>query len=493
MSKPFYQIIVDQAPVTYERNLVIALIHSHAFYLAVKDKLCPWDAERATHRPDFSVPQYNIAYEAITHFWSLFGKNVSKQPIPKQHLTNIIIDWNNTYRINTTMAQQLLDELNEDLYNTPVSEDFIEKAIAGPVFAYWLETRLSRKSVDEIANKSRSMIMTLDTVEEILEKYKAQRVESPHRQVRGHDVLTGKIKVRSKLKSSIAGLDKALGGGFGYGEGSLIAGCNAAGKTVIACQLAYDFIRDGRNVIYVTTEQPPEELVSRIVSNALSIKYEMFTMRDEVKNTLQKGEVPTEKEVTVIPEWMWLDQNHSANLECLRVQLEQHFLYFNWADGGGLSVPQNFEAEVEKVVAKGFEPDVVIFDWIGGGLDYGKTGKDLRLLYQEAADHLINHGKRCKRVMIALAQLDRTMAMGKKRCGSRMLSECKTMPNNMTHFIGISAATDNAGSQVFSMSQELFVEKARNGIGGPVAVDRCFQFQRFVGKTFSQLSGGGGR
>jgi len=111
----------------------------------------------------------------------------------------------------------------------------------------------------------------------------------------------------------------------------------------------------------------------------------------------------------------------------------------------------------------------------------------LRLYYQEAADHLINHGKSTNRIMIMMAQLDKNLVKpSTKFVTMSMLSECKTMTNNLTNWIGITNLCDASpipGKSSRQLYQNLCVDKATHGVTGIVPVEAAFKFQRFVEKT----------
>ena len=99
---------------------------------------------------------------------------------------------------------------------------------------------------------------------------------------------------------------------------------------------------------------------------------------------------------------------------------------------------------------------------------------------------MINHGKRHQRIMIMAAQLDKTLVTPKKSyVDMSMLSECKTMTNNLTNFIGITALHDsgqvsNGVHSIMHRRQNLCVSKATRGLTGMIVpVDADFQFQRF--------------
>ena len=158
----FDNVMIDKMPLTYERNLIAALIHSHKLFLDTKGSLCPWDAARGTRRPDFAVTHYNVLYEAMAVFYGYFGDTVSKVPIPQSQLEAILIDWNNTGRVATDIIERILAEVREDLYKMELTEEFIEHGVMGKAFRHWISTRLSKRAVEELSSRARSLPMSLE-------------------------------------------------------------------------------------------------------------------------------------------------------------------------------------------------------------------------------------------------------------------------------------------------------------------------------------------
>lgn len=103
---------------------------------------------------------------------------------------------------------------------------------------------------------------------------------------------------------------------------------------------------------------------------------------------------------------------------------------------------------------------------------------------------MINHAKRTNKHVIAFAQFDKMKAENKAFVEMNMLSECKTMTNNQTNFIGITSLVDKnprEGQPIRQMQQNLCVSKSTHGPGGMIKVGALFQFQRMTeGNTFGE-------
>ena len=168
-------------------------------------------------------------------------------------------------------------------------------------------------------------------------------------------------------------------------------------------------------------------------------------------------------------------------------------LFVDWSQAP-MAVYKDFDAEMDRIAATGWDPDVVIFDWIGGGIDNvrgsgGGKQLDIRILYKEAIETIISHGKRTNRVMIAMAQLNKKeVGPSKKAVLMQDLAECKAMTDNVTNFVGISALRNKMDSttefselkQTLLLKQYLNLDKSRFGPGGLVPVEAHFRIQAFT-------------
>ncbi|MGC8913369.1 MAG: RAD55 family ATPase [Thermoplasmata archaeon] len=65
---------------------------------------------------------------------------------------------------------------------------------------------------------------------------------------------------RNKIKTGIPGLDEMLHGGLIPQRPYIISGQLGSGKTTLAMQFLLEGVRNGENVLYITTEEPPNEI-----------------------------------------------------------------------------------------------------------------------------------------------------------------------------------------------------------------------------------------
>ena len=260
-------------------------------------------------------------------------------------------------------------------------------------------------------------------------------------------------------------VNEKIGGGFRRGESTLVAGATGGGKTVFATMLAADFASQGVNTVFVTTEQKPYELLTRMLSNRCAIPFSEFS---------EMGEhciIPPN--VANVPEYM-------INITAQREQMKDHLKFLDWSNASGKTAQQDLEADL-LVMHRQFPFEVVVFDWIGGALS--RTRDSLREVYIDAANKLHDLAKKHHWVVVMFAQLNKRLCDKKRYCNSTMLAEATAMADNATNAIYISALRPEDGSDTnasYNDIQWFNVDKARKGPAGSLMVVRNFAYQKFV-------------
>lgn len=487
---PIIRTLIEEHTVTFERYVIVGLINSYKFYRQYRDIICPWQPDRLSVRRDFATPQYNFLYQAIATFWELQeDPGDGDWRIEKELLKDYTIDTCNTGGVDEKTARALIEEIDNDLYRE-FSQSVFTSVLNPEAVSHWVNIRIGRQLINQLHNQSQVGFIRADQIKTLVAQMTTGLTLSQQVAAKpALDIALGFSKYSARIPCSIPGLNNLLGGGFGRREATMIAGINGGGKTVLACQLAFDFARFGAKVMLFTTEQKPYQLIQRILANAASIPIsEFINRRDFDPSDL------TEREVANVPEYLWTDPLYSEKMQIAAEVLRTGIYCVDWAEGQGFTIANHFENEVEAVEMLGWNPDVVIFDWIGGGLEKMKDHDKLRHLYQESADFLVDHAKKTNRAVITMAQLDKTKATNKPTIRMDWLSECKTMTNNFTNFIGISSMLEQAGehgsNRNFAQRQYLSCGKSRFGAGGCVPVDAMFKFQRFTSVRPGLVGGG---
>jgi len=466
---------------TFERYVLTAVVRSLRFYRDHRHQICPFDPNTGRWRPDFSTSRFNLIYQLADLIWRLYDNIVAQQDmdIPQAHLEAILIDSANQGRIPGEVAQEILQDIKLDLYaNSAPTPAFLE-ALGGEALQYWIDLRISTQTVARITAKAAAENITLDVLESTLVRARRDAQAGISRLVAGHQVLRGTRLLKGKLKSGLADLDAALGGGYAWGETTMIAGMNGAGKSVMAVQGAVNSMVQGRRVAIITTEEPPHKLVVRIVQHYCRISAKMLEAGTLIDDSNKTGLL-----TNLIPAQLWGNALFGPKLMELDALMAKFLWIVDWTQESHSMVGE-FDNEISKLKATGFDPEVIIMDWVGGALEKDKDADRRRLLYEESVNHLVQHGKRHNTINFVMAQLDKVKAARKPRPTMDMLSECKTMSNNVHNWVGISSLTSTTmAPEVHSPRSRLLplqflnVDKARNGPAGPVRVRIVFQEQR---------------
>ena len=478
-------------PEFFQKILLQAAIKSVKFYVNIKAVLCPFEAERKGRRPDFHKPEFNRVYGMVADYWEA----VLPSLVPTQDYCIGIADLEELLRgeilggrLNAADATAIFDELKSDYELFEFPPDVLSRLSSNEQVVAWLKLRAAANISDFIHSRRMLKVTTLEEMNSMIKAAQIAVRASSTRLVQMSDLLYQKVESNVPLPTDLPELNKALGGGFRPRTTTLVAGINGGGKTILACQWAKHYAASGASVVVFTTEQPPEQLAQRVASNYLQVGFDRFTQTTTSTDLSMSERRGAMSSMSIIPEDLFT--THAQQIEEFYYKVWKKLFFVDWA-GSGLAVYRDFDSEMDRICEAGFDPDVVIFDWIGGGLDNlrdaAQSKLDLRALYKEAIEILINHGKRTNRVMIAMAQLNKANVGPKKKYVVMSdLAECKSMTDNVTNFIGISALRnfdstsegDGVKSQILS-KQYLNVDKARMGPCGAVPVEVAFRIQAF--------------
>jgi len=92
---------------------------------------------------------------------------------------------------------------------------------------------------------------------------------------------------KSRIPTGIPRLDYILGGGFGKGTLTSLAGASASGKSILCLQFALSAAKQNYKVLYFNLEMSINQFAPRIISSILGIK----------SNTIKYGSLDYDKEV----------------------------------------------------------------------------------------------------------------------------------------------------------------------------------------------------
>lgn len=487
----------QQQPQSLERLLIFGMLKSLYFYRRLRTQICPFDPAISSYRPDFVTPTYNRLFPVIASWWDKFdAAGVTRDfSIPLAHLEAFMFDCVNRRVLSLEDAQALKAEIWEDYDNLEFTPELYDALATCPAYQGWLEGRVAGYEIRKLHAK---IGLKPPTIEDLKAATKAaeKSITAIDRKtvVNGSKVLLGQVNYFRPLETGFKSLDEAIGGGLVMGETTMMAAINGGGKTVLAMQAALELGKQMVKTLILTTEQSPADLILRMLSNFTNTEFSEFTLRKDI--TPENLAVGEERAVNLIPPYMWDNPILYDKIVQLNEIVEKYVYFIDWSRGQGYSFESHFDQEIEKLEGIGWNPNVLIIDWVGGGLEKMKNRDQLRHYYTGAVDHIVNHCKRTKRASIIMAQFDKAKVRpGTKVTRMDMLSENKTMTNNVTNFLGLSALRGGddteVGKPVLLPRQYLYVEKARKGQGGLVPIDVFFKFQRFNPVDTKRLIGGG--
>ena len=267
-------------------------------------------------------------------------------------------------------------------------------------------------------------------------------------------------------------LTKALGGGLKRGETGLIIAGSGGGKTVAALQIASGVALMGYKALVVTTEQHSSILSNRIIACNANIPFKK--VKDGVQlNTLTEDEID--------------------RIKLIKEPLAKNLKFANWCKTGEM-----IETNLEQLIKTFKEKDgldVLVIDWLGGGL--GVTA--------EQADKMHNYMMHCVNMIktlaikynifiLVLAQANEKDSKSKIKLGRIDIDRCHTLDQPFTWALGISSIQGNASQRVNSPQESYLRKQYVNVWKGRMAGDlfypiiREFEYQRFVEKELVELN-----
>ena len=424
----------------FELYVLAVLLRNPLFVDQVLHLLCIDPCVKPSHFPtnerwdDFETAELNALYACIS----------------KHRLANP-----DGGSLTRGLAETMLRQVATELY-APVSDDEIpatlalyEAAMAIDVgeaaeivrdgFVHWIRKRRTSLVVQKGSALPSWDPVKMDETRAVHTKLIDQLLETDDEAFVAFDKIVAPPLVEL-IPSGLRACDESLGGGFGKSEFSLVVAPSGSGKTTFGCQLAGTFGLQGYKVLFITTEQPPDELQPRIVSNLCGIRF------DRIRGGLQRSTLSLE------------ERNRHEKI-CGSLGANLHFA--DWSKSRSRSIRTDLRAEVERFITLNGRVDVVIFDWIGRALGPG-VGKDqhaLRLAFQETGDALADIARESKIVVIGFAQAAIGSTRGKKRIDQDDIAECKSLGRSATNVIGISALrdeTDDDGSKCLRVGKSVY-------------------------------------
>ena len=471
---------IKRNPAIFEPQILACFIGSHSFFLSNNRDVCEV-LRNGNRRQDFSKNWMNVLYEGIVTYWSGY-QDLQAEPIPRSILDIYLNQANDDGKLVDREVDNIEASL-ENIYSLAANNinstvGFVENG----VMSEWLGIKLTTSLINDLSSNAvcASPDELLSRITSIKEKQASH--ETDETLVTMDLAMANSVTRGELIHSPWAELDEKVGGGFAKGEHTLCASVTGGGKTVLATQLASTFALSGLKVLFATTEQTASPLLHRMFSDVVDIPFEYFTSGGNIDAA------------TGLPEVVSTDNSWVSGCQDFFQTARQNLRFIDWSQSR-----KTVEADLKPAIQSwkdwvpppepqpgwdlepGFEPDVLIFDWIGAALAKGRE-REMRHLYEGVATELKHIAMSENLSVFSFAQLNKTLAKNKAKCDHTMLHECKALPDQAVNALYISGLTNQSeeGEENFLRGQMMNVAKSRFGPGGSLRVIRQFGHQRFT-------------
>jgi hypothetical protein len=496
----FEEVVYTRNVDMLEHLVLLAVTKSFRFYTSIKTRLCPVLPDNRSFRPDFSRADFNYIYNFVAQFWETLSRAgvVKDMGISPDLIDLIFAKKVEQNLIQPEDANHILSWLKEDLRTIDVEDDIMRTLPENPMFCKWLEQRAVEYEQRRIS-QSLGRPATIDDLQQAARNAQKSAQPSVNRIVEVKNILFSEIDYKAPIPTRMPRLNMLLGGGFWHQEALVVGAISGGGKTILAMQWALDGIMNNHKTVVVTTEQAPHQLIYRLLANHLNLDFGKFTERLSVN---EREKMPTISGVRLpyLPA-ICVSSGYWDALNDLALKCQDNLLFIDWT-GSNKSFEHDFDMEIEDLQIKhpDFNPELVIADWVGGGVQLESSdGNNLRHYYRAAGESIVKHMKRSNRAGVMFAQLNKSLVRPMQNFVTMdMLAECKSIVDKASGFLGVTAMRDSGrgdeseNPQRLRTFQFLCADKSRYGPGGKVKVSVEFQYQRF-GIPAPHLHSGGGR
>jgi replicative DNA helicase len=334
-------------------------------------------------KDEYFVNEHRIIFSSISNFYNQYNK------IPT--LRELIVETTKS-KHNQTINDKLKKWFKEFKQLDDVSYD-------------WLLTNTQsfcqKNEIDIAIQKSLEILSKSDkdsykTISSIITK----AVNISFEPKVGHDYIddiSDRIAYYSedspKLSTGFRSLDLMFDGGLSRKTLTVLLAAPGVGKSAMMCNLAANYLRDGRNVCYISMEMAKEEISQRIDLNLL----------DMSKNAIIDLARKNSKK---------LDNIFRDKLQ----NIQKGSLMIEEFASGDASIFHFKKLLDELHIRKGFKPDVIVVDYLqicASGFIARSNKSDKNLYYGEIAKELRSLAKEYDCVMITASQVTKgTYASG---------------------------------------------------------------------------------
>jgi hypothetical protein len=495
-SKQVTRDFLNDNPDVIESTILVAAAKSYGFFSSIDDKVCPLNPQ-GIPRPDFSSAASVRLYMMIRSYWKLW------ENAPACLAPDSFMDMNYVGRLIASDVElgrwsheegvKVWEYFEEEYKSLNFAPEVIAGLAQSPQVLGWCARKAGEHLVDTLMRERMSRPIT---TEDVLER--ATTAHQPHGpNVMAHgsaaDILLDSSAERlPAIPTGLRGLDMALGGGLRYTSTTLIAGTNGSGKTVLATQLGRHYVLLGLRVLFISTEESPQQLLARMLSGYLKVPINEFIDMKPAPGMSYSDMQHMVMQQPLIP--AHIAEQHRDRIEAFREASRNRLWLWNWSEGEH-SVRGELPVLLRKLKQeRDFVPQVLIFDWIGrglGGADTMSTSTmDVRHHFNAAMGAIASDTIANRRISVVLCQLNQGQVKhSTKWVDMSMTGESKSLSDRVQNFIGMTSLKieDDNRQMLSSPIQFLCVAKCRYGDNrrSSVGVRTNFRIQTFEDMTKS--------
>lgn len=457
----------------FEQYLIAAMLVSYDFWSGYCRNRINTSISSYKNYNDFTKSIYNEIYDCICTFYETLDDSMEKSSIvvDKGFIIGLLKDKMYKGQISiedVKFAESSLDDIDKLIESGKSNNYFAIFQFAKSGFAYWLELR----RVAQITENNYNSKITAD---ELIHKIKSATSDvviddstfmSFDEAVDYEDVDNGGFRMPI---ATLPIFTRVLAGGLKKGETGIVASLPSGGKTIMACQIASGLALNGFNVLLISTEQHAVNLVPRCITANTGIPFNLIA--DGVKHAIKIGKL-SQTQIQEIKDFTDLMKNH---------------LYFeNWGLKGN-RITTSLESTIDLYVKTHGKLDVVIIDWIGGGIEKPPEDKTKKNEYYDYTMKFICRVMKQKHLAgVVMAQVNPKQAEDVNLITINELADCKTLDQDASWAMGISRL-ENPKKRISNQIQASYKTQQtfnfwKNRLSPPYhyPVIREFGFQRFA-------------
>lgn len=412
---------------------------------------------------DFSAPIYNSYYRIIRDF----RESQVCGPITEQ--VAAMLAHSAPADILGPHEVELFANLYKELAAQPLDS---LKDCVGHGLAYWLtKRRMSSVVTRSVSFRNWDATNVVGSLAGEIGFLNAALGATNHVSEFSSMLMTMKPEVVDCIPTNLVIYDRQLGGGFHRKDGHLVIAAPGIGKTVFALQVATAAALNGFHVAFITTEQPPEELVPRIVSNFCNIKFDRLVRGFSLSI---------------------LDPKEQKRATGLAKDINKRLFFYDWGKTRKSAAAGGIVEEYNDCIERSGKCDMIVLDWIGGAItDEARSDKDAkRLAMQNTADAMAQAARDFNIATLCMAQAHKTTGTNNACVSVTDCTDCKTLDQKMTVVSGLTGMFNSAAKGaiaeghdpsamgLFEDKQYIFTSKARKSSGGHAPFRRMFGYQR---------------